>query len=395
MATEDDRKGQPKPPSRPVPRIDPRAEPVGDRVTLRPSGNSTTPPAPPTRIVTPPSRRPSSKMSIATIDFDIVNAARRIFEGALSLVPGDRVLLILDREREGLATALAETARTTGARCDVVFLEDFAMRPITELPPPVRTLLEQAQASVLLVGVERGEQPMRMELIEHVVRLRLRHAHMVGVTRRSLIAGFSVDPMRVLDATRAVRMRLRPNSVLHLKTTGGSDLTVKLTPKYRWAEHVGVIRPGRWENLPAGELVTTPDSVDGVFICDASIGGHFDHKGLVDRNPVRVEVAQGAVTRVSCPDRALHRLVEEYLRSEPLAARVGTVVIGTNVGMLTPIGEMVSDQNLPGLHLSLGNTFPDITGAEPGALSQLTMTTSGADMDLDGAQLLRAGRYLV
>ena len=334
-------------------------------------------------------------MSIATIDFDIVNAARRIFEGALSLVPGDRVLLILDREREGLATALAETARTTGARCDVVFLEDFAMRPITELPPPVRTLLEQAQASVLLVGVERGEQPMRMELIEHVVRLRLRHAHMVGVTRRSLIAGFSVDPMRVLDATRAVRMRLRPNSVLHLKTTGGSDLTVKLTPKYRWAEHVGVIRPGRWENLPAGELVTTPDSVDGVFICDASIGGHFDHKGLVDRNPVRVEVAQGAVTRVSCPDRALHRLVEEYLRSEPLAARVGTVVIGTNVGMLTPIGEMVSDQNLPGLHLSLGNTFPDITGAEPGALSQLTMTTSGADMDLDGAQLLRAGRYLV
>ena len=78
-----------------------------------------------------------------------------------------------------------------------------------------------------------------------------------------------------------------------------------------------------------------------------------------------------------------------------MAARVGTVVIGTNVGMLTPIGEMVCDQNLPGLHLSLGNTFPDITGAEPGALSQLTLTTSGADIDLDGTQLLRAGRYLI
>ncbi|HEX7604224.1 MAG TPA: hypothetical protein VF316_21545, partial [Polyangiaceae bacterium] len=269
MATEDDRKGQPKPPSR----IDPRAEPVGDRVTLRPSDNGTTPPTPPVRFVTPPTRmvtpmtpRASSRMNIATIDFDIVNAARRIFEGALSLVPGDRVLLILDREREGLATALAETARTTGARCDVVFLEDFAMRPITELPPPIRTLLEQAQASVLLVGIERGEQTMRAELIDQVVRLRLRHAHMVGVTRRSLIAGFSVDPTRVLDATRAVRMRLRPNSVLHLRTNGGSDLTVKLTPKYRWAEHVGVIRPGRWENLPTGELITTPDSVDGVFV---------------------------------------------------------------------------------------------------------------------------------
>jgi len=56
---------------------------------------------------------------------------------------------------------------------------------------------------------------------------------------------------------------------------------------------------------------------------------------------------------------------------------------------------MVCDQNLPGLHLSLGNTFSDITGAEPGALSQLTLTTSGADIDLDGTQLLRAGRYLI
>jgi leucyl aminopeptidase (aminopeptidase T) len=218
---------------------------------------------------------------------------------------------------------------------------------------------------------------------------------MVGVTRRSLIAGFSVDPTRVLDATRAVRMRLKPDSVVRLRTKGGSDLTVKLSPKHRWAEHVGVIRPGRWENLPTGELVTAPHSVDGVFVCDASLGGHFDHKGLVDRNPVRVEVSQCAVTRVSCSDRTLQRLVEEYLRSEPMAARVGTVVIGTNVGMLAPIGEMVADQNLPGLHLSLGNTFPDMTGAEPGALSQLTMTTSGADLDLDGAQLLRAGRYLV
>lgn len=392
MATEDDRKGPTKPASRPIPRVDPRAEPVGDRATLRPTGTSLPPPS---QSLPPESRRASSKLSIATIDFDIVNAARRIFEGALSLVPGDRLLLILDREREGLAIALAETARTTGARCDVVFLEDFALRPVTTLPLAIRTLLEQAQASVLLVGIERGEQPMRMELIEQVVRLRLRHAHMVGVTRRSLLAGFSVDPMRVLDATRAVRMRLRPDSVLRLRTPSGSDMTVKLTPKHRWVEHVGVIRPGRWENLPAGELVTAPASVDGVFVCDASIGGHFEHKGVLDRTPLRLELAHGAVTRVSCSDRGLQRLVEEYIRSEPLAARVGTVVVGTNVGMLVPIGEMVCDQNLPGLHLSLGNTFPEITGAEPGALSQLTLTTSGADVDLDETQLLRAGRYLV
>lgn len=335
-------------------------------------------------------------VKLETIDFDIVNSARRIIEGSLGVVRGERAFLLLDKARHDLAAALYETVRSLGAACDILELEDLEERPVRVLPSKVRAGLAKSQASIMLIGFEEGEQPMRLEYLEIVRDLSLRHAHMVGVTRRSLLAGFSVDPARILDATRAVRTRLRPDSTLKLRTPAGSDLTVKLTPAYRWAEHVGVIRPGRWENLPSGELMTAPAEVSGVFVCDASMGGGFGAAaGLLTRSPVRLEIDAGVVRGISCPDRSLQRELEAFMRREHHADRIGTIILGTNVGILAPVGELICDQNLPGLHITLGSTFPDMTGAPSQTRAQLSLTCAGSDVDLDGAPLLRSGRYMI
>lgn len=237
---------------------------------------------------------------------------------------------------------------------------------------------------------------MRLALLERVRELGLRHAHMVGVTRNAMLAGFSVDPTRILDATRAVRMRLRPSSVLHARSHSGTDLTIKLHPAHRWAEHVGVIRPGRWENLPSGELMTAPEHVQGVFVCDASLGGPFGAQaGLLSRSPLRLEIEDSVVKNATCNDANVLRGIEGFIVQDRFSSHVGTIILGTNVGLLQPIGELVCDQNLPGLHMSLGSTFPDATGAAPTTTAQLSLTSSGGDVDLDGAPLLRAGRYMV
>ena len=341
-------------------------------------------------------RRSSPILRLSPEDFDLVNAARRILEGSLSLVPGETALVIVDRARADLVAPLAEVAKISGAKCEVVVLEDIGQRPVRELPKSLEEKLARAQATVLLVGFVEGEHTMRLELLERVRELGLRHAHMVGVTRRAMLAGFSVDPTRILDATRAVRTRLRPKSVIHAKTNAGTDLTVKLDPGHRWAEHVGVIRPGRWENLPSGELMTAPDSVDGVFVCDASAGGQFGAAaGLLTRTPLRLEIEDGFVKSASCNDSSVQRGIEAFLALDRHSSRVGTIMLGTNVGLLAPIGELVCDQNLPGLHISLGSTFPDTTGAPATTTAQLSLTSSGGDVDLDGAPLIRAGRYMV
>lgn len=326
----------------------------------------------------------------------MVNAARRILDGSLALVRGESVLLLLDAARKNLAPAMEEVTRSIGAEPVVLVLEELGARPFHSLPGAVQEALDRVQASVLLVGFHEGEQPMRVELVQAIRERSLRHAHMVGVTRRSLLAGFSVDPARIVETSRAVRMRLRPDSKLRVRSPAGTDLEVELEPAHRWLEHVGAIRPGRWENLPTGELVTAPRSVRGVFVADGSLGGHFgEAAGLLDARPVRLEVEDGVVTRVSCTDVGLQRGVEAFLRRERGTDRVGTIVVGTNVGIAAPIGELLCDQNVPGLHLGLGATFSDMTGAPPSTRLQLTLTGARADLDLDGVPIVRAGRYMI
>jgi aminopeptidase len=210
------------------------------------------------------------------------------------------------------------------------------------------------------------------------------------------VPGFSVDSARMLDATRAVRTRLRPDSTLRLRNPAGSDFEVKLDPAHRWIEHVGVLRPGRWENLPSGKLTTSPGDCNGIFVADASIGEYFGARaGLLHRTPVRMEIEKGVLRSVRCDDRALQREIESYVKREHNGERVGTIVLGTNVGLLAPVGEIVGDQILPGLHLGFGATLAEQTGASWTSRSQLSITCSGADVDLDGGPLLRSGRYLV
>ncbi len=331
-----------------------------------------------------------------TTQFDLVNAARRVIESALGVVRGERVAIIADVARQDLGVALADAARTVGAEAEVALLDRLGTRPLRVMPAALRAVLERAQASVLLVSFEEGEFAMRGEIIALVAELRLRHGHMVGVGRRGMLAGFSADQARIVDMTRAVRRRLRPDSLLRLRSTSGSELEVRLDPTCRWQERIGIVRTGGWENLPSGELFTCPADVNGVFVADGSLGGPIGAAaGGLARTPLRVEVKSGVCRSIRCTDRTIARQVEELFRSEPRGDRVGMVMLGTNVGMHEATGEMVCDQNLPGLHLGFGATFPAQTGASWNAATQLSMTCVNGDVDLDGAPLLRSGRYVI
>jgi aminopeptidase len=349
------------------------------------------------RLSRPPSMRPLfAPTRLSEIDFDLVNASRRIVESALGLVPGERLLLITDRVRKDVALEIEEATRNIGATAVIVELEDFGERPLRRLPEAIRKEAESSQATLLLVGSDDGELGMREDLLGLVKALNLRHGNMLGITRRSMTAGFTVDPSRILDATRAVRQRMRSDSKLRLRTAAGSDLEVRIGSFRRWVEWVGVVRRGRWEDLPSGQLITAPADVNGIFVADASLGGFMGASaGLLDRHPVRVEIEGGLCKSVRSTDLTLQRSVEEFLRREHHLDRVGHITLGTNVGILQPIGELSCDQNLPGLHLCFGSTLSEHTGGTVATRSQLAMTCAGADVDLDGSALMRSGRYMV
>lgn len=382
----DDRKATSSPPrsTKPPPSADPSPRSRASKIPGRSSSF-------------PPFKISTGSLRVPRIDFELVNAARRIVEGSIGLVAGERIVIVIDRVRKDLGEALYEVAQATGAKVALMVLEDLGERPLRRIPDPLKAALAMAQASIFLAGLEAGEELMRHEFVADLVpEFHLRHAHMSGVTRQSMLAGFSVDPTRILDATRAVRTRLRPDSVLRLRSAAGSDFVVKLHPSHRCLEHVGVIRAGRWENLPTGEIVTAPADGNGVYVANGSVGGHFGQlAGLLGEKPLRLEIEGGVCKSVRCLDLGLQLEVERFLKATQHGSRLGAVGLGTNVGIDAPTGDVCCDQNMPGLTLGFGDAFAEQTWAGLNISRQIRFTSAQADVDIDGAPVLRSGRYII
>lgn len=333
---------------------------------------------------------------MAAVDYDLLSAARRVVEGALSVVQGERVVVICDTERAPLAAAIEEAASWLKAKAQVFNLDDCAPPPLAELPPLIAKAMADAQASVFIARAGSDEVALRRHVVELAKKHDIRHAHMLGVTPRTMVAGLAVDPHRIADTARQLRARLRPDSEIRLTSAAGSDLIVRLSPGHRWVENSGIIRQGRWLNLPAGELLTAPKSVQGTFVVNASITGSLGLEGmLLDSSPLTLQFDGTRTTSASSADSRVRQAVEDYLRGGANHDRVGLVSFGTNIGLSEPSGTLIVDQTLPGLHLALGMTLPELTGADWDSAGQLVLTASGADLDIDGNAVMRAGRYLM
>ncbi len=332
----------------------------------------------------------------ARVDPALAVAARRVIEGSLSIVPGERIVLVMDESTREIGAALGAIADQIGASIRVFVLEQFGPRPHVHIHGDLLEALSHAQASILLTRFEEGELGARSQLVERAEKLRLRHAHLVGVSTRSLVAGMAVDPHRIADVARALRFRLRPSSTLRVKTSAGTDLSVRCDPSHKWVEYSGVIGPGMKANLPAGELVTCPGDVTGVYVADGSIGDAGGTlAGQLSGAPLRLEFSGGILRKIDGRDRATIRRIEETVRRVAHLERAGLVSFGTNVGMRDLVGDIFTDQKLPSFHVSLGLTFPEKTGASWTASSWIGFTQTGSDVDLDGAPIMRGGRYLV
>ncbi len=332
---------------------------------------------------------------MAAVDYDLLSAARRVVEGALSVVPGERLVILCDSERKQLAEAVKEAAILIKASAQVLDLDEHSSPPLKELPAVAQEALANAEASVFIARSGSDEVSLRRHVVELAKLHGLRHAHMLGLTPRTMIAGLAVDPRRIADTARQLRARLRPDAEVRLRSDAGSDLTVRLDPRFKWVENSGIIRPGRWLNLPAGELLTAPGSVEGTFVVNASITGIPGLDGrLLDATPLTLKFDGRRASDVSCGDKAAALAVDEYLRSGANYDRVGLISFGTNVGLSEPSGTLIVDQTLPGLHLALGMTLPELTGADWDSAGQLVLTACRADLDIDGRAIMRAGRYL-
>jgi len=335
---------------------------------------------------------------------ELAHAAEVLVRTAIRLKPSERFVVVSDAESAAVGEALAQIAGTVGghvthARLDVlksVSTGHTGDRPHKVLPDLVRRAMLASQASAFVASAPHGELSMREQLLHIVGACGVRHAHMPGITQPAFARGMRLDYERVIAWGRALGRRLEYAHYLESDSTAGTHLRITFSTDNRWVPRLGTLAPGKWVNFPAGAIYASPQSVDGVLVANASLGEFFGaREGLLLKKPVKLTIEAGRVTKVEAQSAELQTDIEKMLAFAPNSDRVGLVAIGVNEGVDVPTGEAVVDQNLPGLHLFIGDPAGRATGVTWSARTSFAACQAGSSVSIDGMLSIDSGRIVI
>jgi leucyl aminopeptidase (aminopeptidase T) len=327
---------------------------------------------------------------------DCLPGAHNAIDTCLAVRRGERVALIADEASRGVAAALEEALAAAGANAECLLIESVAARPMTFAPPAVLDALERADAGILCVQPREGELPARMAIVGVVERRQIRYAHMVGVTPRIMREGMRADYRQVDRLSSHICDRMDRARALTVRTAAGTSIRATFDHSLAWVKTSGLINPRYWSNLPAGEVFTTPASVDGTFVCDGTAGDYFNAKyGGLRETPLVLDIRRGRLVDARCARPDLQRDFWEYCHTDENSDRVGELAFGTNLGLRGMIGVLLQDEKVPGVHLAFGDPYGSQTHANWKSTTHVDVLTRDCNVWIDDEQVIAEGQYLL
>lgn len=309
----------------------------------------------------------------------------------------DRVFIITDYAREGIARHVAMAALARHADVSICFLEHYGPRPLTVFSDEFKNELIHARPTVsyYIATAQPGEIAFRLPLLPFLAKeLKVRHGHMIGIDEDLMAEGMCADYDEVYTITNEVYELVRHARTIHVTSEKGSDVTATFHKDWKWIPCNGRYwEQGKWGNLPEGEVFTTPASVNGVLVCDV-LGDYFSEKYGVLPQPLTIKVEDGFATEVSSENGALAQEVREYLWSVPNGRRVGEFAIGTLTSLKKLTGNLLQDEKMPGLHIAFGNPYPQFTGADWNSTIHVDVIPSRCTIMVDDLLLMKNGQFV-
>jgi leucyl aminopeptidase (aminopeptidase T) len=239
-----------------------------------------------------------------------------------------------------------------------------------------------------------GELGARMAIVKIVERRQIRYAHMVGVTPEIMRQGMRADYNLVDRLSDRLRERMLRAQTLTVKTESGTTIAAHFDRGLDWVKTSGLISPRYWSNLPAGEVFTTPATVDGTFVCDATAGDHFNGKyGDLQSTPLTLKIANARLVEVHCDRKDLEQEFWDYCHTDENSDRVGELAFGTNLGLSEMIGILLQDEKFPGVHIAFGDPYGSQTHADWKSKTHVDVLTRRCDVWIDADQIISKGKY--
>jgi aminopeptidase len=330
------------------------------------------------------------------IDPELIPGARNAVRVCLQLRPTERVTIITDEATSDIAAALRWEVEQIGSEYSLFTLEHHARRPLKFMPESILEDLATSQVSIFAAQSQPGELAARREMTSVVDHHRMRHGHMVNITRQIMLEGMRADFKAVDALSQRLIERARHAERIKCRTPHGTDFEGEFSPKLKWLKTSGIITPEKWGNLPGGEIFTAPANTNGIFVVDGVVGDYLCSKyGDLRDTPLTIKVRDNRIVDLRCDDKELLEEFRAYTSTDENSNRVGEFAIGTNTACTHVIGNILQDEKIPGVHIAFGHPYAEHTGANWASKTHIDCVGRDFDIWLDGEQVMRSGKFLV
>ena len=335
--------------------------------------------------------------TVTEIDFDkdLTEGAHNAISICLKLKPEERITIITDNESLEIAASLVSEIKKTGSTYSVMVIEDFAPRPVKNMPKPILDDLAKSQVSIFCASAKTGELRSRIDMTEVVDANKIRHGHMVNINKQIMREGMRADFYKVDEISTRLIQKARKAKFIKAVSDNGTNMTAEFIPELKWIKTSGLISVEKWGNLPGGEIFTSPYNVNGVFVVDGVVGDYLCEKyGDLKNNPLTINIKDSRIVFMECDNKELLEEFTAYTMTDENSNRVGEFAIGTNIACKRVIGHILQDEKLPTIHIAFGHPYSKHTGAKWQSTTHIDCVSVKNSIWFDDEQVMEKGKFL-
>src|SRR4030095_2828953 len=128
----------------------------------------------------------STRFSTAAlaVDPELAPGARNAIRDCLRLQPNERITIITDEATRDIAAALQQQVEEVGSDYAVFVLEEYAERPLINMTRAFLDALAPWRVSIFCAQTHPADLGSPMEMSAVVNKNRIRHGHMVNISRQ-------------------------------------------------------------------------------------------------------------------------------------------------------------------------------------------------------------------
>jgi leucyl aminopeptidase (aminopeptidase T) len=311
---------------------------------------------------------------------DLGSAIETVVRRCLGVKADEEVVVVVDPASRTIGEALREEAGAAGADAVLMVMDE---RATDGTEPPASIAAAMAACDVFIAPTTRSLSHTRAR--KRASEAGARGATMPGVTEEMLARVMAGDFEAMAERSRAVAALLEAGTRARVTCPRGTDLMLAIDGRAGISDDGALTARGAFGNLPCGEGFVSPAYGEGTVVAAslAPLGLSFE--------PARLTVAEGRL--VAANGGLGPEFIELLLSHGPLGTNLAELGVGTNDrARLT--GNVLEDEKILGtVHVAFGASAG--IGGTVSVPIHLDVVVLDASLEIDGRQVLDAGRYVL